>query len=85
MRELRAFGVAVEQRLGEEGVRAMLRVGGQPGAVTTPSVGSGQRPELDWVAELTVAMKAGERASAGLAQREVDSERQGQRRGMRMG
>ena len=82
--ELRAFGAAVEQRFGEEGVRAMLRTGGRPGAVTTASVAPGQRPELDQVAELTTTMRAGERASTSLAQREAESERQAHRRGMRM-
>ena len=82
--ELRAFGAAVQQRFGEEGVRTMLRAGGQPGAVTAASVAPEQRPELDRVAELTIALKAGERASASLAQRQADSERQPQRRGMRM-
>ncbi len=82
--ELRAFGAAVEQRFGEEGVRAMLRAGGQPGVVTVPSVTPEQRQELDRVAELTAALKAGERAGANLARREAENERQGQRRGMRM-
>ena len=82
--ELRAFGTAVEQRLGEEGVRAMLRAGGRAGAVMAVSVTPEQRPALDRVAELTAALKAGERAGASLAQREAESEHQGQRRGMRM-
>ena len=82
--ELRAFSTAVEQRFGEEGVRAMLRAGGRPGAVTAPSVPPGQRAELDRVAELTVALKAGERADVDLVQQEAESERQAQRRGMRM-
>ena len=62
----------------------MLRAGGQPGAVTAPSITAEQRPELDRVAELTVALKAGERVSANLAQREAESERQGRRHGRRM-
>jgi len=82
--ELRAFGAAVEQRFGEEGVRAMLRAGGRPGAVTAASVVPEQRPALDRVAGLTIALKAGERAGASLAQHEAESERQGQRRGLRM-
>ena len=82
--ELQAFGGAVEQRFGEEGVRAMLRTGGRPGAVTAASVALGQRPELDRVAELTTTMRAGERASTSLAQREAESERQAHRRGIRM-
>ena len=81
--ELRAFGAAVEQRFGEEGVRAMLRAGGRPGAVTAASVAPEQRPELDRVAGLTAALKAGERSGAA-SQREAESERQGQRRGLRM-
>ena len=82
--ELRAFGTAVEQRFGEEGVRAMLRAGGRAGAVMAASITPEQRPALDQVAELTATLKAGERAGASLAQREAESERQGQRRGMRM-
>ncbi len=82
--ELRAFGAAVEQRFGEEGVRAMLQAGERPGAVTAASVTPEQRPALDRVAELTATLKAGERAAVSLAQREAESQRQGQRRGMRM-
>jgi Ti-type conjugative transfer relaxase TraA len=82
--ELRAFGVAAEQRFGKEGIRAMLRAGGRHGSITVPSVTPGQRAEVDRVAELTVIIKAGERASVSLTQRQVESERQGQRRGLRM-
>jgi len=82
--ELRAFGSAVEQRFGEEGVRAMLRAGGRPGAVTAASATPEQRQALDRVAELTVAVKAAERAGAFAAQRQSEAERQGQRRGLRM-
>lgn len=82
--ELRVFGGAVAQRFGEEGVRAMLRAGGQPGAVAAPSIAPEQQPVLDRVVGLTAAVKAGERASASLAQREAESERLGQRRGLRM-
>ena len=82
--ELRAFGTAVAQRFGEEGVRAMLRAGGQSGAVTAAAATPEQLGTLDEVAKLTVTLKAGERASASLAQREAESERQGQRRGLRM-
>ena len=82
--ELRAFGAAVEQRFGEEGVRAMLRAAGQPGAVTVPSATPEQRRELNRAVELIVAIRTGERADAGLAQREAERERQTQRRGMRM-
>ena len=78
--ELRAFGAAVEQRFGEEGVRAMLRPGGRAGVVAATSIAPEQRPELDRVAELVAAWKGGERAIANLARREVQSERQGPRR-----
>ena len=82
--ELERFGAAVEQRFGAEGVRAMLRAKGQAGAVTSASVAPEQRPALDRVAQFTATMKQGERADAGLAQREAEREHQGQRRGMRM-
>lgn len=77
--ELRGFGAA-KQRFGEEGVRAMLRAGRRPGAVTAPSVAPGQRTALDQAAGLAAALKAGERAGAAAAQREAESELQGQRR-----
>jgi len=82
--ELERFGAAVERRCGAEGVRAMLRAEGRAGAVTSASVASEQRPALDRVAQITATLKQGERAGAGLAQREAERERQGQRRGMRM-
>ncbi|MBN8906877.1 MAG: hypothetical protein J0H99_09690 [Rhodospirillales bacterium] len=82
--ELRAFGTAVEQRFGEDGVRAMLRAGGRPGAVAVVSITPEQQRALDQVAARTVAVKAGERAGAPGAQREAESERQGQRRGLRL-
>ncbi len=82
--EVRAFGVAVEQRFGEESVRTMLRGRGQSGAVVAPSIAAGQQAELDQVAELIVTLKAGERAAAGLTQHEAEQLRQGQRRGMPM-
>lgn len=82
--ELSAFGAAATKRFGEEGVRAMLRTRGRPGAIMAASVTAEQRPELDRVAELTVAIKAGERASVSLTQRQAESERQGQRRRMRI-
>ena len=66
------------------GVRTMLRAEGRLGAVTAPSVTAEQRPELDRVAELTATLKVGQRAGASLAQREAESARQGQRRGLRM-
>ncbi|NPD69021.1 BID domain-containing protein (plasmid) [Lichenicola cladoniae] len=81
--ELWAFGAAVEQRFGEEGVRAMLRTGGRRGAGTAASVTPKQRPELDRVAELTAALKSGEQADTSLTQRKAENERQGQRRGLR--
>ena len=84
MGELRAFGTAVEQRFGEEGVRAMLRAGGRPGAVAAAWATPKQQSALDRVAGLTAALKAGERAGSAATQREVESERQGQRRGLRM-
>ena len=82
--ELGRFGAAVERRFGAEGVRQMLRAGGQSGAVTSASVAPEQRAALDQVAGLTATMKAGERAGAAVAQREAEREQQGQRRGMRM-
>jgi len=82
--ELRVFGAAVERRFGKEGVRAMLRAGGRPGAVTAASVAPEQRPELNRVVGLTAALRAGERAGAVATQREAENERQGQRRGLRM-
>jgi len=82
--ELERFGAAVEQRFEAEGVRAMLRAEGRAGVVTSASVASEQRPALDRVAQLTAIMKQGERAGAGLAQRETEREHQGQRRGKRM-
>jgi Ti-type conjugative transfer relaxase TraA len=80
--ELERFGAAVERRFGEEGVRQMLRAEGRAGAVTSASVAPEQRPALDRVAQLTVTIKQGERAGAGLAQHETKREHQGQRRGL---
>jgi hypothetical protein len=82
--ELLAFGAAVAQRFGKDGVRAMLRAGGRPGAATASSVKPEQRRELDRVAELMTTLKAGERAGSSLAQRQSEGERKGQRRGLRM-
>ncbi len=82
--ELERFGAAVERRFGADSVRAMLRAEGRTGAVTLASVTPEQRPALDRVAQLTATLKQGERAGAGLAQREAERERQGQRRGLRM-
>ncbi len=82
--ELGSFGTAIAQRFGDEGVRQMLRAAGRAGAVTAASVAPEQQPALDGVAELTTVMKQGERANANLAQHRAESERQGQRRGLRM-
>jgi len=82
--ELGAFRAAMAQRFGDEGVREMLRAEGCAGAVTSPSVGPEQRPVLDQVAHLTVTLRSAERAGVAAAQREAESERQGQRRGLRM-
>jgi hypothetical protein len=75
--ELQAFGAAVEQRFGEDGVRAMLRAGGRAGVVTAPSVAPAEQRALDQVAGLTVTLKLGERAGAAAAQHQVEGERQG--------
>jgi len=82
--ELERFGAAVERRFGAEGVRQMLRAEGRAGAVTSASVAPEQRQALNRVAQLTATLKQGERAGAGLVQREAEREHQGQRRGMRM-
>jgi len=82
--ELERFGAVVERRFGAEGVRAMLRAEGRAGPVTSASVAPEQRPALDRVAQLTATLKQGERAGAGLAQREAEREHQAQRGGMRM-
>ena len=80
--ELQAFRAAVTQRFGEEGVRAMLRGQGQPGAV------AGMAPEqqrgLDQVARLIATLSQGERAHKAVARHESESEREGERRGLRM-
>jgi hypothetical protein len=81
--ELHAFRAAVAQRFGDEGVRAMLRAGRWPDAASAASITPEQRPALGRVAELIVAVNAGERANASLDRRETESERQGLRRGMR--
>jgi len=82
--ELKRFGAAVERRFGAEGVRQILRAEGRAGVVMSASVAPEQRPALDRAAQLTATLKQGERAGAGLAQREAEREHQGQRRGMRM-
>ncbi len=82
--ELRAFGAAVTKRFGEEGVRQMLRAGGEPGAAAAASVAPEQRRALDEVAKLTLMLKTGERTGAVLAQNETEGERLGQGRGARI-
>jgi hypothetical protein len=81
--ELRAFRTAVLQRFGENGVRQMLRAVGQAGVVNAPLVTPQQQKELD-VAALTATLRQGERAADSVAQRQAESVRQGQRRGLRM-
>jgi hypothetical protein len=81
--ELRAFRAAVAQRFGDEGVRAMLRAGRWPDAAAAASITPEQRPALSRVAELIVAVNAGERASLSLDRSEAEGERQGLRRGLR--
>jgi Ti-type conjugative transfer relaxase TraA len=81
--ELGAFRAAVAQRIGDEGVRQILRVGGQPGVVNVLSVAPEQQPAVDRVAELTATLRQGERAGITLAQCQAESERQGRRRGLR--
>ena len=58
--ELQAFRVAVEQRFGADGVRAMLRAEGRPGAVHLPGAG---REQVDRVSQLVAALGQGERAA----------------------
>lgn len=62
----------------------MLRASGRPGTVMSASVAPEQRPALDRAAQLIVTLKQGERAGAGLVQRDAERERQVQRRGLRM-
>jgi len=71
--ELQGFGAAVKQRFGEEGVRAMLRAEGRPGAVAEPSIKPEQRPELDHIAGSMATLRQGERAAASMAQRNVST------------
>ncbi len=82
--EFGAFRAAVTQRFSDEGVRQMLRAGGQPGMVNAPSIAAQQQPALDRIAELTATMKQGERAGASLTQREAENERHVNRRGLRI-
>jgi len=62
----------------------MLRARGQPGTVSSASVVPQQQPALDRVAWLTATLWQGERAGTALAQRQAESESQGQQRGMQM-
>ena len=82
--ELGRFGVAVEKRFGEEGVRQMLRARGRPGVVKLASIAPEQQPALDQVTRLTVVLKAGERAGENLARREAERAKEEKRRGLRM-
>ena len=82
--ELRAFGVAVVQRFGDEGVRSMLRAGGQPRTVMAAGIHVSQLPALDQVVKIIVTLKAGERTGASLARHQAETEPQGQRRGLRI-
>jgi len=59
----------------------MLRAEVRAGAVMSASIAPEQRPALDWVAQFTATLKQGERGGAGLARREAERERQGQRWG----
>jgi len=51
-----------------------VRAEGRAGAVASASVAPEQRTALDRVAQLTATMKRGERAGAGLTQREAERE-----------
>jgi hypothetical protein len=82
--ELEAFERAVSQRFGDEGIRAMMQAARSGRDITATSVSPDQQSALDLVASITVTMKAAERAGVALAQRQAESERQGQRRGLRM-
>jgi Ti-type conjugative transfer relaxase TraA len=82
--ELGTFWQAVAQRFGDEGVRQMLRAGGQPGVVHVSSIAPEQRPELDQAARLIITLREGERANAAFTQRDAESERQGVRRNLRL-
>ncbi len=77
--ELGAFGAAVEQRFGEEGVRAMLQVGGKPKMVMSVSIAPEQQRVLDQTAGLIAVIKVGERAGNIVTRRQNTSEREQQR------
>jgi hypothetical protein len=77
------FRTAVLQRFGDNGMRQMLRAAGQAGVVNTPSVMPQQQKALNQVAALAATLRQGERAAVRVAQRHAESERQGQRSGMR--
>lgn len=80
--ELRRFGEAVRGRLGEEGVRALLRSEHRlpGGAAVFPGVPRERMAALDRVAAVVAGLRVGEGASARLTL----AQRQGQTRGMRM-
>ena len=80
----RTFGAVMGRRFGTEGMCALLRAEERSGVVTAASITPEQRPALDRVAKLTATLEAGERLNASLLQREAESERQAQRRGMRL-
>ena len=62
-KEVRAFAVAMAQRFGEDGVRAITRAEGQAGAFRAKSVGAEHRKALDRAARALYASKLGERMS----------------------
>ena len=82
--EVAAFRGAVERRLGADSVRHMLRTEGRAGAVIAPSVTGPQRTALDQVAERISTIWSGERVGADLTQKQAETQRLTQRRGMRM-
>ena len=76
--EVKAFSAAVQERLGREGVRALLRAGSAPTAASVSIAPNLQRSDLDQVGRLMRTLAAGERA--GAVQRHAASERLAQRR-----
>jgi hypothetical protein len=84
-KEVRAFAAAMEQRFGEDGVRAITRAEGQPGAFRSRSVAPEQQDGLDRAAHALHAFKLGERsAGAREAERADARESLRQGRGLRM-
>jgi hypothetical protein len=84
-KEVRAFAAAMEQRFGEDGVRAITRAEGQPGAFRSRSVAPEQQDGLDRAADALHAFKLGERsAEAREAERAEARESLRQGRGLRM-